>query len=168
VKALHQSDPSQPFLLNVELSMRQSSALALDERIVDVMIQLARATTSHRVIVAGSNHHDMFLELFRRGYSRVTTPKTCRIPCGQFDVALVAWSEHSIKALGATLDWLVHFLSPTGTLVVWVGSHDPMPNQKLRAVLGRLGFSVESGTWCEGGVAVSARRLESIPTLKVA
>jgi hypothetical protein len=148
--------------------MNQSSPIPSEERIVDAMIQLARAAKLHRMIVAGSNSLEVFLELHRRGYLRVTTAKLCDVPCGQFDVALVAWREHSIKALESTLAGLVHFLSTAGVLVVWVGVRDRMPNRTLRLALGRLGFRIESGTCCENGVAISARRLESNPIAKVA
>jgi hypothetical protein len=148
--------------------MTKSSSIPSDERIVDAMIQLARAAKSHRMIVADSNSSDVFLELHRRGYPRVTTIKTCRAPSSQHDVALVAWREHSIRALETTLDQLVHFLSAAGVLVVWVGCHERMPNRTLRLALQRLGFRIESGTCCENGVAVCARRLESNPVAKVA
>jgi hypothetical protein len=148
--------------------MTQSSPIPSDERIVDAMIQLACATSSHRMIVAGPNSSEVFLELHRHGYLRVTTAKLCDVPCGQFDVALVAWRGHSIKALETTLDGLVHFLSTAGVLVVWVGPRDRMLNRTLRRALARLGFRIESGTWCENGVAVSARRLESNLVAKVA
>ena len=148
--------------------MTQPTAIPSDERIVDAMIQLARAAKSHRMIVAGSNSSEIFLELHRRGYARVTTTKTCRVPCGQHDVALVAWREHSIRALATTLDWLVHFVSAAGVLVIWVGPHERMPNRMLRLALEGLGFRIESGTCCENGVAVCARRLESNPVAKVA
>jgi hypothetical protein len=148
--------------------MTHPSPFPPDERIVDAMIQLARAAKSHRMIVAGSNSSEIFLELHRRGYARVTTTKTCRIPRGQHDVALVAWGEHSIRALATTIDWLVHFLSAAGVLVVWVGTHERMPSRTLRLALERLGFRIESGTCCENGVAISARRIESIPAAEVA
>jgi hypothetical protein len=83
-------------------------------------------------------------------------------------VALVAWREHSIRALATTLDWLVHFLSAAGVLVVWVGSQERMPNRTFRLALERMGFRIESGTCCEKGVAISARRIESIPAAEVA
>src|ERR1017187_9691345 len=94
--------------------MTQSRPNPSDERIVDAMIQLARAAKSRRMIVAGPNSAEVFLELHRRGYLRVTTTKTSRVPCGQYDVALVAWRAHSIKDLETTLDWLVHLLSAAG------------------------------------------------------
>jgi hypothetical protein len=132
------------------------------------MIQLASAAKSHRMIVGGSNSSEMFLELHRRGYLRVTTTRICRAACGQHDVALVAWRDHSIRALETTLNWLVHFLSAGGVLVIWVGPNEGMSNRTLRLALGRLGFRIESGTCCENGVAVCARRLESNPVAKVA
>jgi hypothetical protein len=139
-----------------------------NQRIVDAMIVLACAAKSHRMIVAGCNSSEVLLELHRRGYSRAATTKTCHVPRGQNDVALITWPEHSIKALATTLDWLVHFLSPAGVLVVWVGPHERMPHQALRLALEKLGFRIEVGTCCENGLAISARRLESTAAAKAA
>jgi hypothetical protein len=148
--------------------MTQSSPIPSDERIVDAMIQLARAAKSHRMIAAGSNSAEIFLELHRRGYPRVTTTRICLVPCGQYDVALVAWREQSFKTLEMTLDRLVHYLSAAGVFVVWIGPHERMPDRALRLAFGRLGFRIESGTICEDGIAVAARRLELKPAAKAA
>jgi hypothetical protein len=148
--------------------MTQSNSIPSDGRIVDAMIQLAGAAKLHRMIVAGSNSPEVFLELHRRGHLRVTTARLCDVPCGQFDVALVAWREHSIKALETTLAHLVPFLSSVGVLVVWAGPHERMPNRTLRLAVEKLGFRIESATCCENGVAVCARRLESSSVAKVA
>jgi hypothetical protein len=139
-----------------------------DERIVDALIELARAEKQRRMIVAGSNSADIFLELHRRGFSKVTTTRTSRAPCGQHDVALVASDTESIETLEVTFDRLAHFLSASGVLVVWIGPHEHLPDRKLRVVLGKLGFRIESGTVCENGVAIAARRLESSPAAKAA
>jgi hypothetical protein len=148
--------------------MTQPSAIPSDERIVDVMIQLARAAKSHRMIVAGSDSAEVFLELHRRGYPRVTTTRICLVPSGQFDVALVAWREPSIKALETTLDRLLHYLSAAGVLVLWIGPHERMANHMVGSALQRLGFRIESGTRCENGIAIAARRLDSVPAVKAA
>jgi hypothetical protein len=148
--------------------MPQPRPIQSDERIVDAMIQLASATRPHRMIVAGPHSAEVLLELHRRGYLRVTTAKLCNVPCGQFDVALVAWRQHSIKALDTILDGLVQFLSSAGVLVVWIGACDRISVQMLRLALDRLGFRIEAGTTCEIGVAISARRLESYSIAKVA
>jgi hypothetical protein len=148
--------------------MTQPSPIPSNERIVDAMIELACAATSNRIIVAGVNSAEIFLELHRRGYPRATTTKICLVPCGQYDVAFVTWREPSIKALETILDKLVHFLSAAGVLVVWVGPHERVPPQALRLRLGRLGFRIVSGTHCENGIAIAAHRLEAVPAAKVA
>jgi hypothetical protein len=129
-----------------------------DERIVKTLVEIARATKSHQIIVAGSNCSEVFLELHRLEYSRVSTTKTCRIPYTQYDIALLAWQEHSIKALATTLDWLVHFLSPTGALVIWIDT--AARARSLRSAIEQLGFRVETAVRCENGFATSARRLD--------
>jgi hypothetical protein len=148
--------------------MTKSTPIPFHERIVDAMTQLACASRSHRMILAGPNSPEIFLELHRRGFLRVTTLKLCDMPCGQFDVAVVASREHSIKALETTLNKVVNFLSIAGTLVVWVGPHERTPNETLDRALNRVGFRIEAGTCCENGVAVSARRLKLSPLAEVA
>jgi hypothetical protein len=148
--------------------MTQYDCNSSGARIMDAMIELAGAAKSHRMIIAGSDSSEVLLGLHRRGYSRVATTKTCRAPRGQYDVALIMWREHSIRALATTLDWLVHFLSPAGALVIWFGPHERMPSQALMPALEKLGFRIQVGACCENGVAISARRLESTPAAKAA
>jgi hypothetical protein len=141
--------------------MNQPKPTASGERIIETMIELARCSKLHRIIVAGpKGPHDMF-ELHRRGYNRVATTATCGLPRGQFDVALVDWQLQSIKALETTLDWLVHFLTRSAFLVIRVDSQDRAGNRKLESMLERLGFRIEVGTRCEHGLAISARRLDA-------
>lgn len=80
----------------------------------------------------------------------------------------MAWGEHSIEGLKTTLGWLVHFLNDAGVLVIWFRSDDQTSSQALRLALAALGFRIESGTTCEDGVAISARRIESSQIAKVA
>ena len=148
--------------------MTQPSLIPSDERIVDAMIERARAATSNRIIVAGSNSAEIFLKLHRRGYSRVTTTKICLVPCGQHEVALVAWREQPIKALETTLDRLAHYLTASGVLVFWIGPHERIANKLLGSALQRLGFRIESGTHCENGIAIAARRVDLVPAAKAA
>jgi hypothetical protein len=53
--------------------MTHSNSIPSDERIVDAMIQLARPAKLHRMVVAGSNSPEIFLELHRRGHLRVAS-----------------------------------------------------------------------------------------------
>jgi hypothetical protein len=109
-----------------------------------------------------------WFELHRRGYVRVATTANCGLPAGQYDVAFVDWRERSIKALDATLDWLLDFLSPAGRLVVWVDPQEPAANRKLRAMLEKHGLIVEAGTVREHGSAVLAQRSDTKAMPKVA
>lgn len=130
------------------------------ERIIETMIELARCSNLHRIIVAGSKGPHQMFELHRRGYTRVATTATCGLPRGQYDVAFVEQLQ-SIKALETTLDWLVHFLAPTSVLVIWIDTSESTDQRKLGSILERLGFQLEAGTRCEGGLAVAARRLDA-------
>jgi hypothetical protein len=60
-------------------------------RIVGPLIELARCSKFHRIIVAGSKGPELMSELYLRGYVRVATTATCGSPRGQYDVALVCW-----------------------------------------------------------------------------
>jgi hypothetical protein len=107
-------------------------------------------------------------DLHRRGYGRVATTTTCGLPDGQYDVALVDWRQHSIKALETTLDWLVHFLAPSGVLVAWLDPQERAGNRTLRAMLERHGLVVEAGTVRDHGSAVAARRCDPCPLSRAA
>ena len=148
--------------------MIQSRLTPSGERIIEPMIGLARCSKHHRIIVAGARSPELMFELHRRGYIRVATTTNCGLPGGQYDVALVDWRGHSIKALETTLDLLVHFLGPAGALVVWVDPQDRAGNRKLRAVLQAHGLVVEAGTVRDHGCAVAARCGEPWPISKVA
>ena len=134
------------------------------ERITESLVELARCSKLHRIVVAGAKGAEVMFALHRRGYIRVATTGTCGLPHGQYDVALVDWEGQSIKALDTTLDWLVHFLASSAVLAVWVDSREGGVNRKLKSMLERLGFRIEAGTHCEHGVAVSARRLDAAQT----
>ena len=144
------------------------SRLMLGEGIVEPMLALARCSKQQRIIVAGSNSAQLMFELHRQGYMRVVTTRHCGLPHGQCDVALVDWRGHSIKALDTTLDWLVHFLTPAGVLVIWVDRQDRPGNRKLRSILENHDLLVEAGIICAHGSAISARRRELNPISRAA
>lgn len=129
-------------------------------RILDTMIELARCSREHRIILTGHRESERIFDWRRRGYDRAVTVATSRLPHGQYDVACVEWRHHSVKALEATLDWFVHFLSPAGVLVLWIDDAiDTAPGRRhLRAAVDRFGFRVEVETRCGSGLAISARR----------
>ena len=143
--------------------MIQSRLTPSSERIIEPMLGLARCSKHHRIIVAGSQRSELMFELHRRGYGRVATTTTCGLPDGQYDVAIVDWRQHSIKALETTLDWLVHFLTPSGVLVAWLDPQERAGNRTLRAMLERHGLVVEAGTVRDHGSAVAVRRCDPCP-----
>jgi hypothetical protein len=132
--------------------MNQPRPTASGERIIETMIELARCSKFHRIIVAGPKSPHLKFELHRRGYNRVATTATCGLPRGQFDVALVDWQLQSLRALETTLDWLVHFLNRSAVLVIRIDSQDCAGNRPLASMLEGLGFRIEVGTRCERGV----------------
>src|SRR5882672_3018193 len=105
------------------------------KRIIATMIELARCSNLHRIILAGSKAPYQMFELHRRGYNRVATTADCGLPRGQYDVALVEWRLPAIKALETTLDWLVHFLGPSSVLVIWIDASESTNQRKLRLIL---------------------------------
>jgi len=139
--------------------MSASDQVRTEQQLVDTMLQLARATASHRIIVAGSESFDIYLDLLHRGFSRSAMAATCRIPCGQHDTALVV-ERHSPKNLEALLLRAVPFLKPQAILVLWVGSRQGQGGAKPEQMLERLGFRIEAGTKCDNGFVLSARRGE--------
>jgi hypothetical protein len=139
--------------------MIEQHIIPSSERIMEAMIDLTGLSRSHRVIVAGSNAFDIYVSLHHRGFSRAATTTTCRVPCGQHDVALVA-GAHSSQALEALLARVVSFLNARATLGVWVESQGHHRSRKLSTLLGELGFRIEAGAKCENGFVFSARRSE--------
>src|SRR5579863_5905360 len=103
---LNQPDPTAPIAANA------------DAGTVGTLIGLVRCSKPRRIILAGLNTPQMMFELHARGFDRVATTTTCGLPRGQYDVALIDWRLHSIRALEAMLDWLVHFVAPAGALVI--------------------------------------------------
>jgi hypothetical protein len=131
------------------------------EQIIESMVELARCSNRHRMIVAGSKSPQLMFELHRRGYIRVATTATCGLPHGQYDAALVDWEEQSLKSLETTLDWLVHFLGSSAALVIRIDSHERAVNRRLQSMLERLGFRIEVGSRSKDGLVISARRRDA-------
>ena len=126
---------------------------------IEMMIDLACCSKLDRIILAGSRSPQRMFELHRNGFIRVATTSCCGLPRGQYDVALIEWRLRPLKALAATLDWLVHFLGAKGVLVIALDTRECPDHGKVRSMLARLGFREEAGTRCEHGIAISARRL---------
>ena len=60
--------------------MLQPHSVSNREQVIDTMIELTRLSSLRRTIVAGNGSLDLYLALRRRGFVRVATTATCRIP----------------------------------------------------------------------------------------
>jgi hypothetical protein len=127
---------------------------------IETMIELARCSRSHRILVSGPDGANRMFDLNRRGFKRVATTATCGLPRGQYDVAWIEWSQYSVKALETTLNWLVHFLAPKSALVIWIGSDAVTDKVRLESTVERLGFDIDAVTRSAHGLAMSARRVD--------
>jgi hypothetical protein len=153
-------------ILNLVIDMSNPMPNGSIDQIAGAMIELARCSAKHRIILPGSNEPDRLCALRSHGFSRVVTTATCKPSRGHYDVAFVEWRQHSIKALETTLDWLVHFLSPRAILVIWIDI--PAGQRKLRSAIERLGFRVETSAVCENGFVISARRVNVLEQTRAA
>jgi hypothetical protein len=140
---------------------------ALSPHVVDLMLQLTRASTTQRVLAAGANAFDLYLDLLDRGFARVATTMTSRVPCGQYDIALIA-EHHSVQATGALLTRLMPYLSARAVIALPIDASENRLGGKVQLLLERLGFRVEAGSRYEGGFVLSARRREWIDVAQAA
>jgi len=141
--------------------MNHSALATCGEKIIETMIELARCSKLHRIIVAGSKSLSHMFELHGRGYNRVVTAACYGLRPGRYDVGFLDWRQQQIKALEAKLSWLVPLLAPTRVLVIWLDTSERADHRKLGSVLERLVFRAEAGTVCEQGLAIAARRRDA-------
>jgi hypothetical protein len=127
------------------------------EQLVDTMIDLTRLSSLHRAIVAGSDSLELYLALQRRGFVRVTTTATCRIPRRQHAVGLIT-GRNSLQAVEAPLCQIAQFLSPNAAIAVLIDSRESGFCLKIRTKLGQMGFRIEAGVRCQQGLVLSAYR----------
>jgi hypothetical protein len=137
--------------------MLQSHSASNREQLVDTMIELTRLSSQHRAIVAGSGSLEFYLTLRRRGFIRVATTATCRIPKGQHAVGLIT-GQHSLQAIEATLTKISQFLNASAAIAVLIDARESGFSLKVRAKLEEMGFRIEAGARCQEGFVLSAVR----------
>jgi hypothetical protein len=137
--------------------MAQPCSAADREQIVDAMIGLTRLSNLHRAIVAGGDSTDLYLSLRRRGFTRIATPATCRLPRRQHTVALITGGS-SLLAIEATLAQVSQFLSTNAAIAILIDSRDGEVCLRIRKKLGQMGFRIEAGVRCHDGLVLSAYR----------
>ena len=137
--------------------MVQLHSIPNREQVIDTMIGLTRLSNLHRTIVAGSGSLELYLALRRRGFVRVATTATCRIPKGQHAVGLIT-GQNSLRAIDAALAEISQFLSASAVIAVLIDSRESSFCLRIRTKLEQMGFRIEAGVRCEQGLVLSAYR----------
>jgi hypothetical protein len=127
------------------------------EQVVDTMIGLTRLSHLHRAIVAGGDDMELYLALRRRGFIRVATTATCRIPKAQHAVGLIS-GQNTLQAIEVALVQISQFLSASAAIAVLIDSHETGVCLKIRTRLQQMGFRIEAGVRCQQGLVLSAYR----------
>jgi hypothetical protein len=127
------------------------------EQVTDTMIELTRLSNLHRAIVAGSDSLELYLALRRRGFIRVATTATCRIPRAQHAVGLIT-GQNSLQAIEAALAQISPFLSTSAAIAVLIDSRESGFCLKIRTRLEQMGFRIDAGVRCQQGLVLSAYR----------
>jgi hypothetical protein len=137
-----------------ESQMVQPHSAPNREQVIDTVIELTRLSSQLRAIVAGSDGLELYLALRRRGFARVSTPETCRIPRGQHAVGLIT-GQNSLAAVEAVLTRISPFLS---AIAVLIDSRESGFCLKIRSKLEQMGFRIDAGVRCPQGLVLSAYR----------
>jgi hypothetical protein len=127
------------------------------EQVVDTMIELTRLSNLQRVIVAGSDGMELYLALRRRGFMRVATTATCRIPRAQHAVGLIT-DQHAPGAIEGALTEISQFLCPNAAIAILIESRESGSGLRIRTRLEQMGFRIEAGVRCQQGLVLSAHR----------
>ena len=137
--------------------MVQPHSVATREQVVDTMIDLTRLAHPLCTIIAGSDSLEIYLALRRRGFVRVATTATCRIPKGQHSVGLIT-GQNSPVAIEAALAEISQYLCSSAAIAVLIDSRESGVCLKIRAKLEQMGFRIEAGVRCQQGLVLSAYR----------
>jgi hypothetical protein len=137
--------------------MLQPHSVSNRQQVIDTMIELTRLSSLRRTIVAGNGSLDLYLALRRRGFMRVATTATCRIPKGQHAVGLIT-GLNSIQAIEAALAEISQYLNASAAIAVLIDSREGGFSLRIRAKLEQMGFRIEAGARCQEGLVLSAVR----------
>jgi hypothetical protein len=137
--------------------MVQPHSVSNREQVIDTMIELTGLSNLHRAIVAGSDSMELYLELRRRGFIRVATTTTCRVPKGQHAVGLIT-GQNTLQALESALTKISQYLSASAAIAVLIDSRESGFCLKIRSRLEQMGFRIEAGVRCQQGLLLSAYR----------
>ena len=107
--------------------------------------------------ITGRDRMELYLALWRRGFIRVATTATCRVPRGQHVVGLIT-GQNSLGDIEAALAQISPFLSTNAAIAVLIYSRESGFCLKIRSRLEQMGFRIEAGVRCQQGLVLSAYR----------
>ena len=137
--------------------MLQPHCTSNSEQVVDTMIELTRLSNLHRAIVAGSDSLELYLALRRRGFVRIATTTTCRVPRRPHAVGLIT-GRNSLAEIEAALAEISPFLSTSAAIAILIDSRESGFCLKVSNRLEQMGFRIEAGVRCQQGLVLSAYR----------
>jgi hypothetical protein len=137
--------------------MSQPPLLSPQDEIVNTMIDLARLSRSHRIVIAGNDSTGLYLALKRRGFDYPVLASSCRIPCGQHSAGLIAGGR-SFEAIEAAVVQVSRYLDATASIAVSIGPQAIGLGARVRTKLQQLGFRIEAGARCREGFVLAAHR----------
>ncbi|NVN86958.1 MAG: hypothetical protein HXX15_12830 [Rhodopseudomonas sp.] len=136
------------------------------QQAVDIMIDLARLTRSHRIAVAGSESVQIHRHLHRRGFARCSIVGS-GVQFGRYSAALIA-GDRSHQALEASLARVSPLLDATASVVVSIDSEEKGLSLRVRTRLDQLRFRIEAGVRCQQAFLLSAYRCNVASIAKAA
>jgi len=124
-----------------------------DGQVIDVFLALARPSPLDSVIITGDESMALYLSLRRRGFARVATPATCRIPRRRHVIGLVT-GQNPVAALAQVSP----FLTANSAIAVLIESQEGDSAMTIRHKLQQMGFRIEAGVRCRQGFVLFACR----------
>lgn len=137
--------------------MTQTNSATAQDQLIDTMVDLARLSQSHRIIIAGRDSLGIHRALHRRGFVHAATTATCRTSCGQHSAGLIV-GDRSFPDLEASLVRASQLLNATAIIVVSIESPERGLSLRVHTKLEQLGFRIEAGVRCQQGFLLSAYR----------
>jgi hypothetical protein len=137
--------------------MSQQPLITPQDEIVNTMIDLARLSRSHRIVIGGNDSTELYLALKRRGFAYPVLASACRTPCGQHSAGLIA-GDRSFEAIETAVVQIARFLDATANIAVSIGPQASGLGAKVRTKLQQLGFRIEAGARCREGFVLAAHR----------
>jgi hypothetical protein len=137
--------------------MSQHPLISPREEIVNTMIDLARLSRSHRIVIAGNDSTGLYLALKRKGFIYPVLASSCRIACGQHSAGLIAGGD-SFEAIEAAVFGIARLLDATASIAVSIEPHASGLGAKVRDKLQQFGFRIEAGARCREAFVLAAHR----------